>query len=117
MDTVNLTDQVASIRATLYAIESELDRGRIPPEALHDFKAAVDDIRLRVWNIMAASRSHDYPEALERFRIRRAIDISRSVAEDLRSGEVQADHPELTELRRQAAFLMAAIDATAASRA
>jgi hypothetical protein len=112
----NLTDHVASIRATLHAIENELDRGRIPREALHDFKAAVDDIRLRVWNIMAASKSHDYPGALERFRIRRALEISRSVAEDLRSGDIQPDHPELAELRRHTAFLMAAIDATAASR-
>lgn len=116
MDFSNLTNQVTSIRATLYAIDNELDRGRIPPEALHDFKAAVDDIRLRVWNIMAASKSQDYPGALERFRIRRASEISRSVAEDLRSGNIQPDHPELTELRRLAAVLMAAIDATAASR-
>jgi soluble cytochrome b562 len=117
MDTLNLTAQVTSIRATLQAIESQLDRGRIPAEALDDFKAAVDDIRLRVWNIMAASKSHDYPVALERFRIRRAIDVSRSVAQELRSGDIQPDHPELNDLRHLAAVLIAAIDATAPSRA
>ena len=117
MDTSNLTAQVTSIRATLYAIESQLDRGRIPAEALDDFKAAVDDIRLRVWNIMAASKSHDYQGALERFRIRRAMDISRSVAEDLRSGDIHPDHPELIDLRRLAGVLIAAIDATGGTRA
>lgn len=115
MDATTLSEQVESIRAKLYAIESELDRGQIPPEALGDFKAAVDDIRLRVWNIMAASKAKDYQAALERFRLRRAVDMTRSITEDLRSGEISGHHPELGQLRVSTAGLQAAIEAVAAT--
>lgn len=109
MDTATLSAQVATIRATLHSIENELDRGRIPPQGLDDFKAAVDDIRLRVWNIMAAGKSPDYDTALERFRVRRAAEITRAMAEDLVSGAIGWDHPELQDLRVVAGTLANAI--------
>lgn len=115
MEPTSLSQQVDSIRATLQAIESELDRGRIPAEGLRDFKAAVDDIRLRVWNIMAASKAQDYRGALERFRLRRAVEITGTVAEALRSGEIQGHHPEVNQLRETTAGLRSAIDAVAAA--
>jgi hypothetical protein len=117
MQTATLSNHVASIRATLSAIETQLNRGRIPPQALADFKTVVDDIRLRVWNIMAASRAEDYPNALERFRIRRAMEITRSVAEGLRSGAIKADLEELPDLQQLAGTLVLAVDEVRVGRA
>jgi len=116
MDAHALHEQVESIRARLYSIESELDQGRLPPEALEDFKAAVDDIRLRMWNIMAASKERDFHGALERFRIRRAVDITRAITEDLRSGEVGAHLAELSQLEESTAALRDAMEAVGALR-
>ena len=88
---------MGTIRATLQAIEAQLDKGRIPRAALEDFKRAVDDVRLRVWSIMA-SASTDDPAPLERFRIRRAVDIVSGLADDAASGAVQMTHREWADL-------------------
>lgn len=93
----SLSSQVGTIRATLQAIEGQLDKGRIPRAALEDFKRAVDDVRLRVWSIMA-SASTDDSAPLERFRIRRAVDIISGLAEDAASGAVQMSHREWADL-------------------
>ncbi len=94
----SLTTQVGAIRATLQAIEAQLDKGRIPRPALEDFKRAVDDVRLRVWSIMA-SASTDDSAPLERFRIRRAVDIIAGLADDAVAGSIQLDHREWADLR------------------
>jgi hypothetical protein len=93
-----LTSQVGAIRATLQAIEAQLDKGRIPLPALEDFKRAVDDVRLRVWSIMA-SASTDDSAPLERFRIRRAVDIITALATDAAAGNIQLDHREWADLK------------------
>ena len=116
MESTTLSNHVQSMRAALYAIESQLDRERIPAQTLADVKAAVDDVRLRVWNIMDASGAHDYPNALGRFRIRRAMEITRSVAEDLRSGALKADSEELPDLQYLAGTLVLAVDAVRGGR-
>ena len=94
-----LRDRVTSMRLILQSIESELQRGKIPMEGLDDFKVAVDDLRLRVWSILAAATTGDPQAALERFRLRRAIELSRTVAHDLESGAMSTGHEELPALR------------------
>jgi hypothetical protein len=59
---------------------------------------AVDDLRLRVWSILAAASTGDVQGALERFRLRRAIELGRSVAHDLETGTMGVQHGELPEL-------------------
>lgn len=93
-----LTSRVLAMRTTLQSIESQLASGSVPPDALEDLKAAVDDIRLRVWAIMATAGSGD-PGAMQRFRLRRAKDVCQTVANDLSSGAIDSRHPEVGELR------------------
>lgn len=91
-------DRVSAMRLILQSIEAELQKGSVPAEGLEDFKSAVDDLRLRVWSILAAASTGDYQAALERFRLRRAIELTRAVAHDLESGAMSRGHRELSDL-------------------
>ncbi len=91
-------DRVSAMRLILQSIEAELQKGKVPAEGLEDFKSAVDDLRLRVWSILAAASSGDHQAALERFRLRRAIELTRTLAHDLESGTLSRGHRELPEL-------------------
>ena len=68
-----------TIRATVQAIEDKLRRGDLPEEGLADFKAAIDDARLRIWAVLSAVGSGEPEAVLLRFRLRRAR-RSRSAA-------------------------------------
>jgi hypothetical protein len=110
-----MEERVAVMRSTLQSIEAQLARGEIPPHGLEDLKAAVDDMRLRVWSILTAAAGDDYAASLERFRLRRAIEICKGVAGDLRNGKVNARHRELARLRNAAHDLTRQIDTSPAS--
>jgi hypothetical protein len=102
-------DQVSSMRASLQMLNLQLDRTGISLSGLTDLKAELDNMRLRVWAIMAAERANEGPESLERFRLRRAIEINSKVAEDLDGGRMSPHHPELTGLKDLAHRLHQAI--------
>jgi hypothetical protein len=101
--TMNWTDarsRIEGMIAALQTIEAQLTNGDIPTGGLDDLKGAVDDVRLRVWAIMAANREVAAdPPALERFRLRRAADVCASLAAELEDGRVQAHAREITMLR------------------
>ncbi len=78
-------EQVATLNATLSAIEERLARGQTPVEGLEDFKSALDDVRLRLWGLLSAAGGDDYKGFQERFRIRRATEMSRGLGGDLRT--------------------------------
>ncbi|MBA2628328.1 MAG: hypothetical protein H0U85_09965 [Gemmatimonadales bacterium] len=67
---------------------------------MEDFKRAVDDARMRVWAVLTAANTDDPKAFMQRFRLRRAIEICRGVAKDLTEGSVREDSSELAELRR-----------------
>lgn len=93
-----LQSRVSSMRTTLQTIEAQLVRGDVGGDGLADLKAGVDDLRLRIWAVMAAANSGD-PGALERFRIRRAIDVCNGLADELAAGTIDPAHRELEQLR------------------
>lgn len=86
--------------ASLQATEAQLSHGDIPLAGLDEIKVAIDDVRLRVWAILAATKAED-PEALERFRLRRAADVCRSIADDLETGRLHIHDKELDRLREE----------------
>ena len=104
-----LDNQVASIRLTLQAVEAQVGSGRIQKGALDDLKSAVDEIRLRIWAIMSAAAEKSDGLALERFRLRRAIEFCDSLNREFELGTMQAHHRECiglkTSLDRLAAHL------------
>jgi hypothetical protein len=102
--------QVATLNATLVAIERSLAQGDGPTEGLEDFKSALDDVRLRLWGLLSAAGGDDYKGFQERFRIRRATEMSRGLGGDLRAGAVSGRHRELAGLREAAVELTQTID-------
>jgi hypothetical protein len=102
--------QVATLNATLSLIEHRLARGNAPVEGLEEFKSALDDVRLRLWGLLSAAGGDDYKGFQERFRIRRATEMSRSLGGDLRTGTLNGQHRELARLKEAAAELMQSIE-------
>lgn len=101
---------VASLNATLSMIEESLARGSGAVEGLEDFKSALDDVRLRLWGLLSAAGGDDYQGFQERFRIRRATEMSRGVGGDLRTGALSGRHRELAGLKEAAAELTRSIE-------
>ena len=94
---------VPSIRASLQAIDGQLARPGLSRDAVEDVKRAVDELRLRVWANLTASGATDPERILLRFRLRRAIDLCRSIDQDLDGyplGENQREILDLLELTR-----------------
>jgi hypothetical protein len=106
----SLADQVSSLNSALQAIEVRFAQGEVPPESLEALKSSVDDFRLRVWGVLTAARADDYRAFHERFRIRRAKEICRSVGSDLLNGKMSGAHGELSDLAQAAGHLARSID-------
>jgi hypothetical protein len=106
----SFAEQVATLNATLSAIEERLAQGKSPVEGLEDFKSALDDVRLRLWGLLSAAGGDDYKGFQERFRIRRATEMSRGLGGDLRTGAINGRHRELTGLREAANELAQSIE-------
>lgn len=79
-------------------------------ESLSDFKSSIDDFRLRVWGLLSASGAGDMQAFQERFRIRRAKELCRSLEADLRGRLMSAEHEELPELGQVAGHLARSIE-------
>lgn len=86
------------MRAALQAIEQRLQAKSVPMSGVQDLKSGVDELRLRLWAILSASNNPDPASTLERFRLRRAVEIMASVTADLAEGRLRGDHKEVTML-------------------
>ena len=101
--------QISAMLASLQTIEGQLARGDVRGQGLEDLKMGVDDLRLRIWAIMAAATSGE-AGALERFRLRRAIDVLGNVRDEIMSGTIDSGHPEVAALKASAQSLITALD-------
>lgn len=106
----NLAEQVLTLNTTLQAIEHRFEQGEVPPEGLEALKSSVDDFRLRVWGVLTAAGADDYRAFQERFRIRRAKELCRSVGSDLRSGKMSGAHADLADLAQAIGQLARSIE-------
>jgi len=102
MSQPGFAEQVATLNATLLAIEARVSSGEIPVEALTDFKSSVDDMRLRLWGLVSAGSANDYRGFQERFRLRRAKEICHGLESDLRTGAMSGRHEEMGPLGQAA---------------
>ena len=93
-----LKPRLLLVQDTVRKIEAEVAAGTIPSEGMEDFKRAIDEARMRIWAVLMSANDSDPAAYLERFRIRRAIEICRGIHRDLDEGEMRADHPESDEL-------------------
>ena len=88
----NLQIAVTAFERQLGALED------LPPDGLQELKAAVDEVRLRLWGVLMAANSQDYRVFHERFRLRRAADTLRGLVTDVDSGTLRLGHHEAAEL-------------------
>jgi hypothetical protein len=103
-------DQIALLDSTLRAIEARMAQGDMPAGELADFKSSVDDMRLRLWDLLGAGSANDFRSFQERFRLKRAQEICRALEADLRHGAVSPRHDELNPLGDAARALARAVD-------
>ena len=105
----SVQDELTRMRMILMDLEGRLEAGEVPPEALPDFKSTVDEIRLRVWGLLTSAGAEAPRAMAERFRLRRAAEFCRALANDLAAGHMATDHPEWPEVEQTAAQLRAVI--------
>lgn len=98
LNPAELKARLHMMQDTVRKIEAEVAEGTIPVEGMEDFKRAVDEARMRIWAVLTAANDSDPTGFLERFRLRRAIEISRAVQRDLDDGSIRAWPAELEEL-------------------
>jgi hypothetical protein len=95
-----IENHVSSMRASLQMIDLQLDRSKLSRAGIADLKSEVDNMRLRIWSIMASEMANEGPGGLDRFRIRRAIEITGKICDDMERGTMARDHSELEDLKR-----------------
>jgi hypothetical protein len=103
-------DQIRVLDDTLRAIEARMAGGDRPAAELADFKSSVDDLRLRLWDLLSAGSANDFRSFQEGFRLKRAREICRALEEDLRHGAVSPRQEELAPLGEAARALARAAD-------
>jgi len=98
MSQPTFADQLAVLDATLRALEARMAAGDMPAAELADFKSSVDDMRLRLWDLLSAGSANDFRSFQEGFRLKRVREICRGLEQDLRHGTVSPRHDELVPL-------------------
>lgn len=91
---------VITLRSSLRTVDEQLGNGRLAPEHVEDVKAAIDDIRFRLWGVLTAKSTDEYRAFRERFRLRRASEICNGLAGDIADGRLVPTHREAAELRQ-----------------
>jgi hypothetical protein len=111
MPTQTFSGRLAVMRDLVRELEQRIAGGEVPTEGLENFKAAIDDIRLRLWALLASAYEPENRRAsMQRFRLRRALDVCRSISKDLASGELDLHHAELGEVRIAADHLVLQVE-------
>jgi hypothetical protein len=95
MPETKLGEHVHSIRSTLQMIDQQIAGKRVPLAGMDELKREIDNMRLRIWAIMAAEAEGGGPDALNRFRLRRAVEMNHKIVTDLESGELNPGYAEL----------------------
>ena len=119
MPTPSFTEQVDALNLLLRDVEDRVGRGESPAVDLAEFKSVVDELRLRLWDVLGAGSANDYRGFRDQFRLRRAREICLGVERDLRQGGISPRHDELRPLAAAAEALARAVvevDPGAASR-
>lgn len=95
MPETRIGEHVHSIRSTLQMIDQQIAGKRVPLAGMDELKREIDNMRLRIWAIMAAEAEGGGPDALNRFRLRRAVEMNHKIVADLESGELNPGYAEL----------------------
>lgn len=88
----NLQIAVTAFERQLGALEE------LPVAGMEEMKGAVDEVRMRIWSVLMAATSGDYPGFRDRYRLRRAAETLRGLTADVDAGTLQLGHREATDL-------------------
>jgi hypothetical protein len=102
-------EQVGILSAMLDTLEAQVADGDLGTPGLEEFKSAMDDVRLRAWSLLMATRSDDPHGFQERFRTHRGTEMCRALRTDLRTGKLSGRQPELPALGAAARELAATV--------
>jgi hypothetical protein len=106
-----LTARLAVMRDLVRELEERVVTGEHVPEGVEKFKAAIDDIRLRLWAVLVGAHgTEDRKGAMRRFRLQRSIDLCRAVSKEVASGDLDVHQAELTQLRLVADQLASSVE-------
>lgn len=111
MSTPSSLPAVITLRSSLRTVDEQLGTGKLAPEHVEDVKAAIDDIRFRLWGVLTAKNTDEYRAFRERFRLRRATEICTGLAGDIAEGRLVPTHREAAELRQAIETLMSHLPA------
>ena len=100
-----MMDQLAKLNLEVQGIEARFGQGQVSVATLEAIKCALDDVRLRLWGLLKANSGEDTEAFQQRFRLRRATELSSRLSADLSSGALAKDHPDLPDLHRASAEL------------
>ena len=89
----------SNLQTAIKGLTRQLDvASSLPPKGIEDLKSALDDARLRLWGVLMASNTEDYQGFADRFRMRRAAEMCRSLADDAQAGKLTLGCHEAGEL-------------------
>jgi len=104
-DKGDLSGRLRQLSADLRQLQEDIKSGDVDPVVLRDFRDAIDNARQTAWVVQAwlekqAERGDPYSllPLLTAERIRRAIQLSRNLADDLAAVEVTIESEGLKEL-------------------
>lgn len=101
--------ELTRLRLIVEDLGARLEAGEVSPEGLPEFKSVLDEMRLRTWALLSAAGSQDPRGTADRFRLRRAAELCRSLTHELSSGRLGAGYPEWPEVQAYATQLSATI--------
>lgn len=101
-------DSVRAMTKLCDEIKVAIARGDLPREAVSDLKRAIDEIRMRVWASMEATKSGD-PSWVQEFWVQRAAEVCQSMVQHLERGELDPRSPRAAELRAAAERLASSL--------
>jgi hypothetical protein len=102
-------EPVENLRAMLNTLEAQVGRRDLGASGLEEFKAALDDLRLRGWSLLTATSADDPHGFQEQFRTHRGTEMCRALSTDLRTGKLSGRQPDLPALGTAARDLAAAV--------
>lgn len=83
MSNQELRKGLDELRGKLAIIETEMQQGQPPEQAVQAVEEAVSTARANVWALLTARHSDDYESYLTRTRIRRATEVCEDILADL----------------------------------
>ena len=99
MSETDRTTALGNLQIAVTAFGRQLGEAEhLPPAGLEELKGAVDDVRHRIWSVLMASNTEDYSGFRDRYRLRRAAEVLRSLVADVDSGALKLGHRESTDL-------------------